>query len=405
MSWPAPFLVSVIIGVLFTGCGGAHATSPPPTATPSRPVHLTPVAAAAHQITLMAHVWEGAFAASRWGDVRTSFTSKAEGQALVGAMVQWRQGRVRALHIVPTHVQLVSAGHFIGTLRFTDDPRAVPIYRIYTFTLHGPRTWVTGTTTGLVGSSFANVRWSITRSAHFVILHSPYEVEGSDRQYLADLEYQRTQVEHKFGLQLPSRASYYLYPRTSLMAHLTAKTCGANPDNVGCTNPYTQPPSIQTSVWPTYHEPIHVYELALEPPPTGSGVQVAPLFIAEGTAVALEDRAADPRLSDYCSTLIYIPLDVCARVGVGETRPSDLMRDPGFKHARAGDAYALSGSFVKYLILKYGYRPFGKFYYTLAAQKSDTVHDYNVATYAIYHTSITRLLGAWQHQLCAGGCD
>jgi hypothetical protein len=188
------------------------------------------------------------------------------------------------------------------------------------------------------------------------------------------------------------------------MARLTAESCGANPDNVGCTDPYTLPPSIQTSVWPTYHEPIHVYQLALEPTATGTSYQVAPLFITEGTAVALEDREADPRLSDYCSTLVYIPLDVCAQVAVRDTHPIDLLRDPGFKHAPAGNAYALGGSFVKYLILKYGYRPFAKFYYQLAAQKSDTVQDYNAATYGIYHSSISRLLQAWQRQLCAHGC-
>ena len=121
-------------------------------------------------------------------------------------------------------------------------------------------------------------------------------------------------------------------------------------------------------------------------------------------AVALEDRQADPRLSDYCSTLIYVPLDACAQVSIGQTRPIDLLDDHGFNRADAGNAYALGGSFVKYLILKYGYRSFAKFYYKLASQPSDTLKDYNVATYAMYHTSITLLLKAWRLELCAHGC-
>jgi hypothetical protein len=130
---------------------------------------------------------------------------------------------------------------------------------------------------------------------------------------------------------------------------------------------------------------------------------VAPLFIAEGMAVALEDREVDPRLSDYCSELSYVPLDSCAQQSIGDVRPISLLRDGGFKRADPGDAYALGGSFVKYLILKHGYRTFGRFYHALAAQPSDTEHDYNVATQAVYRQSVRQLLASWQATLCAGG--
>jgi hypothetical protein len=404
MSCRIPWLVFASVGMLLMGCGGKNIATHAVEAPSSHPPPVSSVAAAAHQITLLSRKWEQAFTTSRWQEIRDSFVSGHDAAALVGQMTRWREGRVRLLHIVPTYVQRVSKDNYVGTLRFTDDPRAVPAFQIYIFNLLGMQTRVLGTTTGIQGSNFTNVRWSVTRSKHFVVFHSPYEVQGSDRQYLADLEHQRIQVERKFGVLLPPLASYYLYPQTSLMARLTTRTCGAHPDNVGCTNPYTRPPSIQTSVWPTYHEPIHVYELALEPGVVRTTFLVAPLFIAEGTAVALEDREADPRLSDYCSILVYVPLDVCAQVGIGLTRPLDLLSDRGFKRAEAGNAYALSGSFVKYLILKYGYRPFAKFYYKLAAQPSDSVKDYNVATYSIYHASVTQLLQAWRHEVCAHGC-
>jgi hypothetical protein len=131
---------------------------------------------------------------------------------------------------------------------------------------------------------------------------------------------------------------------------------------------------------------------------------VDPLFIAEGMAVALEDRELDPRLSDYCSDLSYVPLDSCAQQSIGDVQPISLLRDSGFKKADPGDAYALAGSFVKYLILTYGYHPFGRFYYVLAAQPSDREKDYNIATQSVYHASVRQLLAAWRAQLCTTMC-
>jgi hypothetical protein len=403
MSRRIPVLAMSLVAILVVACGGTTAAGQ--AAAPVRtPGHSVTQVDAAHQIGLVTRRWEQAFAGSRWRQVLGTFTNGAEADALVGQMIRWQRERVHQLHIVPTFVQRLAANRYVGTVRFLGDPRAVPVYRIYTFQTRGSETRVAGTVTGLSGTNFTNVRWSITRSKHFVVYHSPYELQGSDRQYLADLEQQRTLFQQKFGVKLPAGASYYLYPQTSLMARLTGATCGASADNVGCTDPYTRPPAIQTSLWPTYHEPIHVYQLSFEPPPVGNSILVAPLFIAEGMAVALEDRQADPRLSDYCSTLTYIPLDACARVGIGQTRAADLLTDHGFNNADPGNAYALGGSFVKYLILKYGYHPFAKFYHTLAAQPSDSVKDYNVATYGVYHTSVTLILKAWQRALCASGC-
>lgn len=404
MTHGARFLWFASLASLVAGCGSTTASQQVELVS-SPPNNTLTLAQATRQITVLTRYWERAFAASRWRDVENTFANHANGVSLVSQMIRWQRARIHQLHIVPTFVQHLSTNQYVGTLRFVDDPRAVPAYHIYLYQFHGTRPVVAGSTTGLKGSSFTNVRWTITRSTHFVVYHSPYELQGSDRQYLTYLEQERTQVEREFGVKLPARASYYLYPETSLMAQLTGNACGASSDNVGCTDPYTRPPSIHTSVWPTYHEPIHVYQLAFEPPPTRSTVLVAPLFIAEGMAVALEDRQADPRLSDYCSTIVYVPLDACARLAVGQTRPADLMTDRGFSHSDAGNAYALGGSFVKYLMVKYGYRPFARFYYKLAAQPSDSLTDYNVATNAIYHTSMSGLLQAWQHKLCADGCS
>jgi hypothetical protein len=290
-------------------------------------------------------------------------------------------------------------------VQFSGDPRTVPYYAFYSFKLGTHSTEVIGTITGVSGSNYLHAHWSITRSKHFIVYHTPYELQGSDRQYLNRLEEERSAVQRLFEVRLPPVAKYYLYPDTATMARLTQKACGAESANVGCTDPFSNPPTIQTSLWPTYHEPIHVYQVAFQPRPKGSTDYVAPLFIAEGMAVALEDRTADPRLSDYCSSLVYIPLDACARVGMSETSPLILLDDAGFKRSDLGNAYALAGSFVKYLILKYGYVRFGHFYYTLAAQPSDTVKDYDTATHAVYGTTIDAMLTAWQRALCSSGCS
>jgi hypothetical protein len=393
-----------LVAVLVAACGGSTGTGRAAAPGVLTGDTVTSVAAM-HRISLLTRQWEQAFAGSRWRVVQGTFTSRADATSLVVQMIRWRRERIHQLHVVLTFVRQLSSNRYVGTLRFQEDPRAVPAYRIYIFQFRGTNTSITGAVTGVTGTNFRTVRWSITRSKHFVVYHSPYELQGSDRQFLADLEQQRARFQQEFGVKLPARASYYLYPQTSLMARLTGNTCGASADNVGCTDPYTRPPSIQTSLWPTYHEPIHVYQLAFEPPPQGNSVLVAPLFIAEGMAVALEDRQADPRFSDYCSTLVYIPLDACARVGMRQTQPIDLLSDRGFSRADAGNAYALAGSFVKYLILKYGYHSFAKFYYELAAQPSDSIKDYNVAIYHVYHTSVTLILKAWQRELCESGCS
>jgi hypothetical protein len=224
---------------------------------------------------------------------------------------------------------------------------------------------------------------------------------------MADLEYERAQFIRKFGVKLPPLAAYYMYPDTQMMDRMTKGSCGSVPDNIGCTNPFASPPTIQAAtIWPSYHEPIHVYELALAPQarPGSPTVNVAPRFISEGTAVALEDRQLDPRLSDYCTDITYGPLDTCGRAAAAHVNPLSLLSDNGFTRAPAGYAYALSGSFVKYLILRYGYRPFGRFYYVLAAQPTDHQHDYDVASRAVYHKPIATLLDEFKLALCPAGC-
>ncbi len=348
--------------------------------------------------------WQNAFDSTNATEIRQTFAKASVANELVARMAEWRESGTRKITIVPTYVVRQSRNRYGATIRFEADARAVPAYAFYTFEVSGKRATVSSTAPGIAGSDYLHVHWDISRSAHFTVYHSPYELEGSDKQFLNDLEYERAQIEKKFKVRLPRTAYYYLYPNTGTMDRLTHGACGSQSENVGCTNPYANPPTIQTSVWPTYHEPVHVYQLSFEPRPVGNTYSTAPLFIAEGMAVALEDREADPNLSDYCSDLAYIPLDACARAGIRQTVPLRLLSDAGFSRSNLGNAYALAGSFVKYLILKYGYVPFGKFYYKLAAQPKDRLQDYDVAAQAVYHSSMPALLSQWQRTLCSAGC-
>lgn len=347
---------------------------------------------------------QSAYRDSQWQSVRVQFLDRAAASDLVVRMQRWKGHDVSHLQVSVVYSHKLSVGQYVATLEFSADPRAVPYFRIYRFKVVGNRARIVAVDDGVGGASYQQADWQVTRTAHFIVYHSPYQLVGTDRHYLADLEHQRSLFLQRFRVPLPTLAAFYLYPDQQLMSRFTHGQCGAQPGEVGCASPLSDPPTIQSEIQAAYHEPIHVYELSLVPPPTGRLVYVAPLFIAEGTAVALEDRQLDPRLSDYCSDINYAPLDDCARAGIGDVDPLKLLPDAGFNHADAGDAYALGGSFVKYLILRFGYYRFGRFYYTLAAQPRDRVLDYDVAARKVFRLGITSLIAQWKSALCRPGC-
>jgi hypothetical protein len=340
-----------------------------------------------------------AYDQGNWEVIRSESANSGAVAGLLNLLRQAKQRAVSSLSVSIVYSKRLSRNQYVAEVRVAGDPRAVPYYFIYRFSASGPHARILRTESGLSGDSYLTATWEVTRTAHFTVYHSPFQLVGADRSYLTAIEHQRTLFARRFRVKLPPTATYYLYPNVSLMKAMTHGACGGTPGEIGCTSPYVHPPVIQDVIQATFHEPIHVFELALEPKRYED-----PLFIAEGTAVALEDRELDPRLSDYCSVLAYAPLDDCARVAVTEVDPLKLLTDQGFRSSDAGAAYSLGGSFVKYLILKYGYYRFGRFYYKLAAQPKDRILDYNVAAHAIFRQSIQKLLGSWKQTLCRAGC-
>jgi len=342
-----------------------------------------------------------------WQAVLNTVDSPSLGLDLVRTMRFWKHENVPRLNASLVFGRRVGENRYVGTVHYSYDPRSMQQYDVYIFAVGKKGARILGKTSGISGATYKQANWQVVRTAHFLFYHGPFQLFGSDQKAMADLEYERTQFIRKFGVSLPHLAAYYVYPDTQLMARMTKGACGSVPDNIGCTNPFASPPTIQAAdVWPSYHEPIHVYQLSLAPPRRkGSDlVNVAPRFISEGMAVALEDRELDPRLSDYCTDIKYAPLDTCGRAAARHVQPISLLTDAGFDRAPAGYAYSLSGSFVKYLILRYGYRAFGRFYYRLAAQPTDRHSDYDVASSAVYGKSIAVVLNEFLVSLCRNGC-
>lgn len=384
--------------LLSTGCAQAHAVTGKSRARIAGTRGLPPA------IPVLLRSLRSAYLSADWPAVRRDFSDTAAAADLVDAMHGWMDAGATSLTVSVLSSARLDAHDREVTVRFADDPRASPSDRLYTVHLSGNHAVISGLASGLRGTSYRTATWSITRTAHFTVYHSPYQLAGADRAVLSQLESQRVLVARKFHVTLPPSAALYLFPNDPAMKALTIgpNECG-NGGEIGCTSPFTHPPTIEALRPAVFHEAIHVYQLAFVPPSPDGGrtVFVAPLFIAEGMAVALQDPEVDPSLSDYCSDLAFRPLDFCARVSVHRVHAVAILSDKGFKTVQPSDAYAMGGSFVSYLIRRHGYLSFKTFYYTLAHQPSDRLIDYNLAARAAYGTGIMPLLQAWVHSLCS----
>jgi hypothetical protein len=399
-----------VLGAVLVATGILAGCSVPGQASPPRPLVTIGQASvvprtAGRALTPILGQLQVAFEQEDLGAISGLFTNVQLARTVRNTMQRWIEEGVSPLRVTLVYAHSAGKNRYIGTVEFWSDPRAIPTYMIFLFQRQKGGIRIIGTTDGVQGRTFDAATWTLTKSAHFLVYHSPYQLAGADAEVVANLEAQRSLFERKFRVKVASSIAYYLYPSRSMMADMSRGACGTTAEFVGCALPYGHPPLIHTIEWPSYHEPIHVYELALEPPIRKNGeVFLEPLFIAEGTAVALEDRQLDPRISDYCSDLTYIPLDSCAQQVESSTSPLSALSDRNFLHGDLGSEYLVAGSFVKYLILHYGYGRFGKFYYTLAAQPKDTFRDYDAAAHIVYHTGIRSLVSHWSAALCSSGC-
>lgn len=385
--------------VLWAGCGQA-AFVPRVSRTPGTlpgATRAVPLAITTELLSLRRE-----YALGDWNAVQSGFSDPTAGARLVDVMRLWKEAGASTVRIELLSWVRRDARDYEVSVRFSDDPRAAPDDRFYTMRLTGTRAVISGTASGLSGRSYTTATWDVSSIAHFTVYHSPYQLAGPDRAVLTQLESQRTLVARKFRVTLPATANVYLFPNLQTMQALTRGTCGKGGE-IGCTSPFTRPPSIETLRAAIFHEAIHVYQLAFVPPSPDRGrtVFVAPLFIAEGMAVALQNAQVNPSLSDYCALLAYRPLSFCARQSLQRVHPTTILADRGFLRALPSDAYAEGGAFVSYLIQAHGFLAFKKFYYVLAGQPQDRMSDYNVAARAAYGRDMSSLVRAWLHTLCA----
>lgn len=396
--------IGFLLLLLEAGCTAAGTAAPTVTALPP----AAPSRSAAAALQTIPRTVQRAYEQRNWTTIHRLIEDKTSARSLIERLQLWRSEGAAGLRAALDYSTRVGGSRYAIALSFSADPRVIPYWGFYLASVRAGRARIVRYATGLSGPNYQRATWTVDRTAHFTVYHSPYELEGSDRRFLRELEFQRAAFARHFGVKLPATANYYLYPNLASMRALTRNTqlpCGVRAGEIGCTVPYVRPPTIQAVIQATFHEPIHVYELALVPPSkTPRFVYVAPLFIGEGTAVALQNREADPRLSDYCADARYVPLDVCARGAMSHVDPMTVLSDRGFKGANPGDAYSLGGSFVKYLILHYGYKRFGQFYRKLAGRPTDTVNDYNAATMGTLHKPIREVIADWKRELCNGGC-
>lgn len=342
---------------------------------------------------------------SRWDLVRRQFRDGSLASILVDRLRRLRAETVLNARWSTVYIAQLSSHTCVGTLELAADIRAPADYYIFSFSLSGKSAKVVGQVTGLRPPHAVKPVWKVTKTAHFIIYHSPYQLVGKDKWLVQALEQQRSDLIREFKVRVVPRAIIYVYPTVSTMSQLSHGACGSKHGELGCTLPLNDPPLVLTTVRALFHEPIHVYELSMAPPVRPHRpVYVAPLFISEGTAVALEDSKADPHFSDYCSDLDFAPLDACARIAIRHVQLRSLVSNSGFRSLPSDFAYSLGGSFVSYLIHSHGYESFKVFYYRLAAQPKDRLSDYDVASRSVYKTDTMSLLTAWRATLCAGGC-
>lgn len=394
------FLLCLLLIGSSTGCSTAQTAGDPGPCGPTG----TPLRRAPPALTRLLATLQKAYAGGNWSAVRGEVADPNVATGLVTQLRAWSGHHVTHLTLSLVYVEQLSGGRYVGTVSYQADPRVPPVIALYLFGMRNGALRILSTVQGVCGSSYTQATWEVTRTQHFIVYHSPFQLAGSDHVYLTYLERQRALFAARFRVRLAPIAAVYLYPSQPLMRTLTHGACGRSSNEIGCTDPFDSPPAIQTTMGAFYHEPIHVYERSISPPNKGREVYYAPLFIGEGTAVALEDRQLDPRLSDYCSDLDYAPLDDCARIAVADVNPMSVLSDTGFNRANPGDGYALGGSFVKFLILRGGYYRFGRFYDVLAAQPKDRVQDYDVAARQVYGQNIQGLISAWRRSLCSRGC-
>jgi len=198
------FLALLSVAVL-CGCGQPNATQ-----VNLENICVAPSTPAPHSVVVQVARLRRDYEQSDWTGVGSQIQNSAVAQRFVQRMKHWQYENIGNLKIAIVYGRRVSPTKYVATVRFAVDSRAIPDYRILVFKIHGKSARIIGTTSGIAVSATASPRWSVTRTSHFSVYHSPYQLVGSDKLYLASLEFQRTEFHRKFGVKLPAGMVFFL---------------------------------------------------------------------------------------------------------------------------------------------------------------------------------------------------
>lgn len=194
------------------------------------------------------------------------------------------------------------------------------------------------------------------QTEHFVIYYDSTEVDTEDIAHLArDHEYRYAWLTDRIGAEGPDRIASYLYPDPEMKARLT----GARQTSIAPVwLPAPQVHLLQERYEQSFgHELAHVFTRSWGLPVINASWSVG---LVEGTAVALEppngrpiprEQVAVAALLDSTDAETALADDLAARF-------SPL----GFWTSRGAVSYATMGSFVRFLLDRYGPKPLRRVY-------------------------------------------
>ncbi len=205
------------------------------------------------------------------------------------------------------------------------------------------------------------------RTEHFDIYFDPEAVTPDERKHLAeDHEYRYAWLEERLGAAPRGRIQSYLYPSEEAKARLTgARTTSVAPVWL----PRPQVHLLRKAYDQSFgHELVHVFSRAFGLPVVKASVAVG---LVEGLAVALEPPDGRPGPHEQVLTAAlsktafseaaFSPQEPGAGLGLAADVAARLS-PAGFWTGRGAVSYTTAGSFVRFLIERYGAGRFRRAY-------------------------------------------
>ena len=198
----------------------------------------------------------------------------------------------------------------------------------------------------------------VYHTTHFDLYFDPTSLKaGALRRLAADHEYEYARLASRLGVEVPGRIASYLYPDAETKAQLTGSRF-TNVAPVWLARPQVHVLlSTYSQVFP--HELAHVFSRSFGLPVIRASLSVG---LVEGFAVAMEPPDGLP--SPHAQVLSAALHRLHGRVDRLDLAPglSSRLSPLGFWTGRGAVSYTTMGSFVRFLIDRYGAAEFERVY-------------------------------------------